>query len=82
MSQVTRQMFIEEYIRQLLIHYPDGRYKDVVALGDLLARVVRALGAGGNDAMSWNYRSAASLAACVALGLECSLDVLCKLPKE
>lgn len=79
--RVTRQMFLEEYIRQICKHYPKGYYADPVVLGELLARVVESLDARSGDAL-WNSHSAATQEACRALGLGCSLAALRALPKE
>ena len=79
--RVTRQMFIEEYIRQICKHYPKGDYADPAVLGDLLARVVKSLDARSGEAQ-WNNYSLPTQDACRALGVECSLNALRALPKE
>lgn len=79
--RVTRQMFIEEYTRQLLIFYP-RLCTDMDWLGIVLVHVANILD-GKIEAYGWYGRDRPIIEkACRVLGIPNKLDMLRKLPKE
>ena len=78
--KVTRQMFIEEYTRQLLKFDPDIR-TDMNRLGRVLAYATEILD-GKVDSHMWYYWEQPVARACSVLGIYNKINILRKLLKE
>lgn len=78
--KVTRQMFIEEYTRQLLKLDPDIR-TDMNRLGRVLAYAIEILD-GKADSYRWYYWEEPIARACYVLGISSRIKILRKLLKE
>lgn len=76
--KVTRQMFLEEYARQLVAH--SSVFRNITTLGEVLAHTVVAL--DSNYTSAWPDHNKPAREACRVLGIAADLEALRKLPKE